>query len=351
MYKLSDKIANLTSYEPIKGDFSVRLDANESYIPLDISIVAEIAKEIQKIDYNRYPDPTAERACKAFGEFYGIESSFITAGNGSDELISVIINGFFKKGEKVVITSPDFSMYKFYCHISEVEAVILNKSADFEMTAEQIIGLVKNSNAKGLVLSNPCNPTSRGICKADVLLIANSLPDVLVVIDEAYMDFDDMSILNTANGFDNVIVLRTCSKAFGLAAIRLGFAVANSKITKAIRAIKSPYNVNTLTNVAGSVVLSHKDYLKECTQKIIAQRKKLFTMLKQIEGITVIDSLTNFVFIKTKNSENIAKSLQEKGIAIRQMGDTLRITAGSDSELEMFIKAFNTIYNLKVEAL
>lgn len=340
MYKLNEKAASMQPYQPLKGNFSVRLDANESYIDLSQSIKEEIAAEIKKIEFNRYPDPLAENACTAFADYYGIDRELVTAGNGSDELISVIINGFFERGGKVVITSPDFSMYGIYCRIAEINAVTVKKDQNFDITADDIISAAKSNNAKGVIFSNPCNPTSRVLPPNEIMRIISSLQDTLIVLDEAYMDFYGEGLLKESGKYNNLIVLKTCSKAFGLAAIRLGFAVACKTLTNALRALKSPYNVNSLTAAAGCVVLGKKDYLISCSQKIINQRKKLYNMLSGVNGIKVYESASNFVFVYTEKSEKIFNSLLNKGIAIRQLGDCLRINAGSDSEQEIFFKAF-----------
>jgi histidinol-phosphate aminotransferase len=346
MYKLNKKAALLKPYEPLKGKYRIRLDANESFIPLDREIVNEIAEEIKKVEFNRYPDSLAENACAAFADYYGLDRQFVTAGNGSDELISVIINGLFERGDSIVITSPDFSMYRIYCGLAEINPVIYNKKEGVDISAEEIVETVKKSGAKGLIFSNPCNPTSKGLCEDDVKKIINSLPDTLIVLDEAYMDFDGGGLLKEAAGYDNLIVLKTCSK-FGLAAIRLGFAVAGRTLTNALRAIKSPYNVNSLTAAAAAVVFKHKEYLKACVAKIISQREKLYNLLKDVKGIKVVNGVTNFVFVHTEKSKAIYESLLKKGIAVREMGGCLRITAGSDNENAALIKALTeTLDNL-----
>lgn len=343
MYSLNKKIEALEPYQPLDGDFEVRLDANESFIELDEAIAEEIGEAIKKIPFNRYPDPMANKCREAFAAFYGIDKDLVVAGNGSDELISVIVNGFFERGDRVLITSPDFSMYRFYCHIAEVEAEVLEKSP-LEVSADEIIRRAKECGSKGVILSNPCNPTSKGLCRQDVLKMAESLPDKLIVIDEAYMEFWDESIMRHVPDFDNVILLKTCSKAFGLAAIRLGFAVANRRLSRAVAAIKSPYNINTMTNVAGAIVLSHADYLKECIRRIREQRDKFYSILKEIEqegaGIKVYSSCSNFVLIECPDAKGVFEKLLKRGVAVRRLGQYLRVTAGSDGEIAKFISAF-----------
>lgn len=343
MYRLTDKINRLTPYQPMEDECEVKLDANESYLNLPADIAGEIAENIKKIKFNRYPDTLAKNACKAFGEYYGVKSEYITAGNGSDELISVIINAFFNRGEKVVITSPDFSMYSFYCKLSEIEAIDYNKTFEnnFDINIDKIIDAVKKSGARGLIFSNPCNPTSRGIAREEVVRLIESLPQTLIIVDEAYSDFyQGLSVIDLAAGYDNVFVLKTCSKAFGLAAIRLGFAIACKTLTTALRTVKSPYNVNSLTAAAAETVLKRKDYLVSCTEKICGQRKKLTKMLEQIGNITVIESMANFVYVKVKNAKVVQQKLRDKGILIRYLDGDLRINVGSDGEMQKFVDAF-----------
>lgn len=340
MYKLSEKAAAFAPYQPLKGDYTVRLDANESYMDLSEHIKEEIAIRIKEIKFNRYPDPLAENVCLAFSDYYGIDKDYITAGNGSDELISVIVNGFFNRGGKVVLTSPDFSMYSIYCKIAEINTVNLIKNDIYEISADDIINAATENNVQGIIFSNPCNPTSKVMTSSEVSRIIKSLPDKLIVLDEAYMDFYGEGLIKEAAGYDNLIVLKTCSKAFGLAAIRLGFAVCCKTLTNALRAFKSPYNVNSLSALAGEVVLRKKEYLSDCAKKIILQKNKLYKMLCGVKGISVFESASNFVVVKTEKADNIQKSLADKGIAIRRLGDCLRINAGSDTEQEIFFKAF-----------
>lgn len=171
---------------------------------------------------------------------------------------------------------------------------------------------------------------------------------MLVIIDEAYMDFGDMSVMDAVNEFDNLIVLRTCSKAVGIAAVRLGFAVSNRRIAKALTAAKSPYNVNSITQQIGATVLQNKQYLKDCIAQIIESRNELYKEICAIAEnsskiIKVYKPETNFVFVKLDGAEQVHKALLEKGIAVRCFKDYLRISAGSKSENSALIKALKEI--------
>ncbi len=339
-YSLNQKIKDLEPYEPISGTYKIRLDANESPFSYTDEIKEKIAEAVKTIDYNRYPDPMAGELCGAFAEFYEIDKNLVTAANGSDELISIIETAFLMKGEKLLFIAPDFSMYKFYSSICEAECVQVNKNAELEITADEIIKAIKDSGAKCVIFSNPCNPTGQGLGREDVRKILSSV-DALVVDDEAYMDFWNQSMIGETEKYDNLIVLRTASKAFGSAALRLGFAVANEKITKALKAVKSPYNVNSVSQKIGAIVYSEKDYFRKSLESIVYNRDLLYNGLRNCGcmcgDFKVYATVTNFVFIKTSMAFDIWKYLLSKSIAVRYMGEYLRISAGTDRETSVVV--------------
>ncbi len=169
-----------------------------------------------------------------------------------------------------------------------------------------------------------------------------------MIVDEAYMDFWDQSVLDEIGNYDNLIILKTCSKAMGLAGIRMGFAVAGETITTALRSVKSPYNTDTISQMICKAVLDEKDTLDRLCTEIVESRKFLqeqFLALskKYVKLEKVYDSVTNFVFIKTSLSQEIYKRLLEKSISIRYMGSYIRITAGSPEENTSVVKALDEI--------
>jgi histidinol-phosphate aminotransferase len=344
MYQLNEKIRDLKPYDPITGYYPIRLDANESFIQVPGSILSKIQRAVTEVPYNRYPDPYAVELCESFASFYHVNPKNVTAGNGSDELISVLCNAFLMKGETVMTVSPDFSMYHFYSSIVEANCIQYEKEPDLTIDVDEMIAKAEKNNVRMIVFSNPCNPTSLGLKREDVRHLISSV-NALVVLDEAYMDFWDQSLLEEVENYDNLIILKTCSKAFGMAGIRLGFAVANRTITQAIQAVKSPYNVNLLTQKIGSIVLQEKELISSGIDEILKSKNDLYSELKRIEGnspdrMHVYESVTNFIFIKMKDSKRMFESLLSAGIAIRYMGEYIRITAGTEKENAELIKAF-----------
>lgn len=342
MYKLNKKISELTPYSPITGDYKIRLDANESCFNLPDDIIEDIKKIVADIDYNRYPDPYATELCKAFADYYEINPENVTAFNGSDELITLLMTTFMMSGDTLVTVEPDFSMYRFYASLAELNCISASKNEDLSVDIDAVIKTVNENNAKGVIFSNPCNPTSKGINKDDIIKLITSV-DALVILDEAYMDFWDKSILNLVNDYDNLIIMRTASKAVGMASIRLGFAVTNKVNSNALKAVKSPYNVNTISQKIGALLYKNKEFLQNRRNTIVSLRKSLYNSLKEVEKefpnkIKIVDGCSNFIFIKTPIGKDIFDFFLSNKTAIRYMGDYLRITAGTENENKIVVE-------------
>ncbi len=344
-YILNEKIRDLKPYDPIEGQYDIRLDANESFCTVTTDIAAKMLYNAAFTALNRYPDPIAKDVCSAFAEHYQVNAANVTAGNGSDELISVICNAFLMKGDNMITLAPDFSMYKFYSSIVEATCIEMKKRDDLTIDVDELISLSNQNNAKMILFSNPCNPTSLGLKREQVRKLIRSV-NALVVLDEAYMDFWDQSLLSEVNEYDNLLILRTCSKAFGMAAVRLGFAVANATLTNAIKAVKSPYNVNSITQTLGTVILKEKELSQAALREILDSKNDLYAGLKELENkhpnqMKVYESCTNFVFIKTPKAKDIYEYLLKNSIAIRFMGEYIRITAGTKAENAAVLEKLN----------
>ncbi len=350
MYQLNEKLIKLSPYDPIEGNFKIRLDANESPYNLPDDLKKEITNRITQLNINRYPDPMAKSVVEAFAKYYNINPDCVTAGNGSDELISIIENCFLQKGDKILSLSNDFSMYRFYAQLSELENVVLQKEGDLSINVDKIISACNaDKSIKAMIFSNPCNPTSLGITANEVKKLIKSV-NCLVIVDEAYMDFWNESILNCVEEFDNLIILKTCSKAIGAAGIRLGFAIAGKTITNAIRAAKSPYNTDSISQLIGTVLFEEQNWLKTANAQIIENTKALYQGICKIcieTNNTVLKTpqkpCTNFVFIQSDFCNEIFDKLSKKSIAIRNFGTYLRICSGTETENNILITALNEI--------
>ena len=351
MFKLPDKVTKLKPYDPITGSYAVRLDANESYFDLPQVLKAKIADQIEQISFNRYPDPIATEVVEAFADYYDIAPDCVTAGNGSDEIITLLLNCFMQSGQKLVTVAPDFSMYGVYASLAEIEVVTVQKKENLQIDTDALIAACQSANA--VVFSNPCNPTSLGIPRSEVIRLIESAPDCMVIVDEAYMDFWDESVLDLVTKYENLVVLRTCSKAIGLAAARMGFAVMNPAKTQLLRAAKSPYNCDAISQKICATVLREKSLLQHCRDEIIVQTQRLYTAMVELAQRypdlleTVYAPRTNFVFVKTAYAKEIFEQLEQAGIAVRCFPNGLRICAGTRREQTLLISELEQILQPK----
>ena len=348
MYQLNDKIKNLVPYEPISGTYDIRLDANECPVNLPDDIRAQFHKRLDEISFNRYPDPLAERLVNSFAEYYNIDPECVTAGNGSDELIFLIESAFLQKGDKMLVVAPDFSMYNFYSSICEVECDSFIKNENLDIDVDALIEKINRDKIDMVIFSNPCNPTGRGINRAQAEKLVSSV-EALVILDEAYMDFWTESLLDKIGDYSNLIIFRTASKLVGAAALRLGFAVADPTISRAIKAVKSPYNVNSVSQAFGEVVYKNKDFLQNRQKNIVNNKNILYNGLVEIaesrQDLKVFESVANFVFMKTDCSREIWEYLKAKSIVVRLMGEYLRITAGIEHEVDAVLNALREFFS------
>lgn len=337
MYTLAKKVRDLTPYTPVDGDFRIHLDANESFLSLPDRLRQKIAGRVAALPFNRYPDPLAKELSEKYAAVYGISPELLTVGDGSDELISMINGCLLEKSDKVMTFSDDFSMYAFYSFLSEHPAVVMQKGADFQIDVGAALERIRAEGVRAVIFSNPCNPTGRGLPKETVRRLVQGT-DALVVLDEAYMDFWCESLLPEVEKYDNLIILKTCSKALGLAGLRVGFAVANRALTRALQAVKSPYNVGLLPQAAAAAVLEEPGYLEDCVQALLASRRELEAGLRALSAAypgklpKVYPSVTNFVLVSCPEAEAAAAFLAGRGIAVRKFSGYLRISGGTAAE-------------------
>ncbi len=349
MITLPEKLSKMTPYDPSENIYRIRLDANESFFELPLELKDAISDGIMSIDFNRYPDPAVSAVRELAGREFKVAAQNIVVGNGSDELLSLIVNTFVPRGGKVMTVLPDFSMYQFYAEVAELEVVNALKNNEYQLDYQELIARAQEEKPNLLIFSNPCNPGGQGYTHPEILKICNALDDTLVVVDEAYMDFWDQSILDVSCAFENVLVLKTLSKAYGCAALRMGFAIGDKDLIDQLNKTRSPYNVNSLSQMAAICVLEDTSWAKEQTAEIIARKEELESAMIELEekyGVFhVLPTHTNFVVLQSEKAEQIFEELKNRSISIRYFAkySMLRITTGDDMENSYLIEEMEDI--------
>lgn len=342
-----ESLNDFQSYEPEIGDYKIKLDANEAYFNFPMELVEEMLSTIKESLFNRYPDPSSLKVCSIYSKYAKVPRENIIAGNGSDELIQIIVNAFVDKDDNVLVITPDFSMYNIYTKISGGNIIEFQVSSEFKLDIDGLITTANESKVKILFLSNPNNPTGQVISRNNIIKIIEG-SDCIVVIDEAYYEFYGESVTDLVSTYENLIVLRTCSKAVGLAALRLGFLITGTQLISELKKVKPPFNVNSISQEIASVVLSKPEIIQRNLDTIIEERDYLYDNLTKMAGIKPLKSNANFILFKIDNSTQVKYRLQKQDIIVRSftsdmLKDYIRVTVGSRFENQSFLKEMEEI--------
>lgn len=321
-----------------KGRASVWLDANEN--PFDQEFEDNI---------NRYPDPLQGNLKSELAKRYNVAPNQIFVGNGSDEAIDLLIRLFCVSGrDKIVVQPPTYSMYAQTAAIQNVESDSCPLRDDFQADLSNLKRCLDDRSAKLVFFCSPNNPTGNDM-NLDGIREILAMENSIVVVDEAYAEFSDQTALDLLEDFDNLVVMRTLSKAYGMAGLRVGVAVANSKIIDFLNTIKPPYNVNQLSQLTALTQLQSKQWEGQI-KTLVGERDILLEALGNTGYFDkVYPSQANFILVQTKAAQKLYQFLSERGIVIRnrngQVKNALRITVGTKQENAELLKALKQFYN------
>lgn len=317
------------------------MDANENSLGSVIN---------NDLELNRYPDPAQGELREKLGKVLGIEKDKLFLGVGSDEIIDLLIRIFCEPVKSsVIIPEPTYGMYKVSCDINDVPVIETELDNDFQPVNETIFSLSKAST-KMLFLCSPNNPTGNVLDKDKVEKLVKSFEGV-VVVDEAYIDFEyQHTLAPLIEQYDNLVVLRTFSKAWGLAGIRCGYCIASKKIIEYLFKVKAPYNMNKLTADTVLHALDKVEKRNEYIALLSSERNRVIAELRKIDKIDkVFPSNANFVLFKVDNARMVFGKLADKGIIIRDrsnqvnLQNCLRVSIGSKQENDNFLNTLRSI--------
>lgn len=334
---IKQSIGLLKPYVIAKESMHTKLDANENPFNLFDKIREKFIDEIMDLELNRYPDTDSNELRGLLAKSIGAKKENILCGNGSDEIIQIIINTFVDKEEYVITHNPTFSMYKIFTMIAGGVALEVPCKNAFYIDVDQIIQEANGRKAKVIFLCNPNNPTGILIPRKDIEKIINNTK-AIVVVDEAYYEFLDETVIDLVNQCERLIVLRTLSKAYALAGARIGYAVAHEKTMELLYRVKPPYNVNVFSQTIGKLFLQQRQLINDHVQRIKKERDYLVEIFSKIEGIEIFPTSSNFILIKSLEAKKIMEACKENGIAIRGFAkegllqDCIRITVGTREE-------------------
>lgn len=341
-----DKISKFDSYNrPNKNIGSLKLDANENFA-LKKKFILDIALQAAKgTDLREYPLDQFQEIYRQLAKYTGINKKYLAVGNGSDQIIELILS-IIGKGQRVTIFTPTFSYFINRCKLHELTVYRVPLSRE-NNTLHKIEFLESAKLSDIVYICSPNNPTGNQFDKQMILEIIDSLEDKLILLDEAYVEFADYSLLPFAPKYDNVIILRTLSKAFGLAGARVGYLVANERFAQVFRSsIQSPYPLNSLSLTIAGIVLSQYNYVNKTIKMIKEERTRVFYQLARLQGIKPFESNANFIFFESFNKyEAILKSLKKERLVVKAFGNVegrkgcIRVTIGTKNMNDKFLQS------------
>jgi histidinol-phosphate aminotransferase len=345
MFNLDDLVReNIKRLKPyssardeFKGEANVFLDANEN------SFGSPLTKW-----YNRYPDPLQSKVKERLSAVKAIPSANIFLGNGSDECIDLLIRAFCEPGtDNMIICPPTYGMYEVSANINNVPVKKVSLTPDYQLSLEAIANAI-DANTKLIFLCSPNNPTGNSLNREDVEVLLNNYFGI-VVIDEAYINFSRFrSFTQELKDYPNLVVMQTLSKAWGLAALRIGMAFASEEIVHILNKIKPPYNINQASQELVLQALDHVQEVNDMIREIVNERQLLEKALPSIGLVQVIHpSDANFLLVQVTEPVRIYQYLLDRGIVVRDRSRVelcegcLRITVGTPHENKLLLEALN----------
>jgi histidinol-phosphate aminotransferase len=343
------KISTIEKYTIPSGNNYCKLDANENVV-LDKNFLINISlNSLKKIDLRRYPIELYEDLYKKLSNYLMISKRSLVLGSGSDQIIDLLLT-LIGRGRRLTSIYPTFSYFKTRCQLHKVGfSEILLSSIDNTLNNGKFIEDAKKSHA--IYLCSPNNPTGNQFEKSQILEILSSLENNLVIIDEAYVEFAEYSLTSLVQKYPNLVVLRTFSKAVGLAGARIGYMIANEELADLFRnKIQLPYAVNSISLAIAISVISNPEKMEKSISLIKDERERLYRNLSNVKKINVYKSDANFLFIKCNEKyDRILEALENSRIIVKALGNIekygkcIRITIGTKKMNNKILSIFNNI--------
>lgn len=345
---------NLRKIEPyVPGEQSkdkniVKLNANENPYPPSPRVLDAI-KDFDCSALRLYPNANATELKQALADYYNVDVKNVFLGNGSDDVIAIAFQAFFNSDLPIVFPDLTYSFYPVWCSLFNIAYKTYPVDDSFRINVEDY----KESNG-GVVIPNPNAPTSLGEGREFVEKLLDCNQDSVVIIDEAYVDFGGTSSIPLVNKYENLLVTGTFSKSRSLAGLRIGFAIGSERLISVLEAVKNSYNSYTIDSVsikAGVASILDDEYFNSTCEKIIATRQRVTDEMRNL-GFTVLDSQTNFIFATRDDlsMKNLFEHLKTKKVFIRyfsipRIDNYVRITIGTDNEMDIFLKELKEYVN------
>jgi len=344
-YQPSPTLAQISQEIGIPVPKIIKLDAGEN--PYVRKLLSKI--KLNPFQVTRYPDPYCLELKKALSVYTGYPPEWIMCGNGSDELIDLVIRLILVPGDQLIINPPTFPMYEFYGNLNYAKVIKITRQSDLNVNLRKITKTI-SPKVKLIFVDSPGNPAGV-VCPRETIITLLEETKLTVVVDEAYFEYCGKTAIDLVNKYPNLIILRTFSKWAGLAGARIGYLVAQPEIISKLNAIKSPYNVNVFAQILAIQVLNNKQKYLNLIKTITKDRRKMIQKLTALNKATVYPTESAYVVVKIPKAKNLKQFLYQNGILVKYLelptlGKCLRISICPAPQTNQLVSTIRRFYEV-----
>jgi len=348
-YDVGETIEGLARKLGKKPSEILKLNSNENFFVPKAFLKSILEEVVEETDPRIYPRDEKLELEEALGRHVGVSPRQIVIGEGSDQLIDLMSRAFLRHGDSALSITPTFPMYEQCVRIQGAKFAAIPLREDFSLDIDEMLDLAR-SDAKILFLCSPNNPTANQFELKEIQCLLEEF-DGLMIVDEAYVEFSEQSVASLIEKNENLVVLRTFSKAFGLAGLRLGYAISNIDLASTLsERFQMPYVATSIALKTGIRLLQRIDLIKKAVEEVKTERKNLIERLNEVSGVHAFNSQANFVLMKISNdSDEVNRALLDRGVIVRNLGrvlhveNCLRVTVAPPDMTERFIRELKEV--------
>lgn len=344
-----EALTNLVPYDAKEINARIVLASNENPLNMPKELQERISDHLPRFQFNRYPDATAPRLREMIAQANGVDPDNVLIGNGGDEIIMLLFQSWGGPKRKMLNFPPTFAMYEVDAQVSDTQIVSIPRLADFSIDEEATFKRLEKGDIDLIFIANPNNPTGN-LTDESFLIELLERTDALVCVDEAYFEFSRSTIRPHLDRFPNLVILRTFSKAFSLAALRVGYVLGHADVIRQFKKVRQPYSVSAFSQWAAQMVYRNRMMFEGTIEDIVNERDRITAELKAIDSVEVFKSEANYVMFRTPFASIIWRDLlYSYSIYIRDftrtpgLEDCLRVTVGSPEDNSEFLSALKEI--------
>lgn len=348
-FRVREDLRDVTPYGAPQLDVPVRLNTNETATPPPEIFAAELAKQLADLPLNRYPDRQHMLLREALAARVGRDAHELWAANGSNEILLQLLQAYGGPKRTLMYPHPSYSMYPELCRTTLTNAVSFPLDSNYRLSVEAAKAAVATHNPDLILVPSPNNPVGT-LCTQDAIVALHDSSQALVIVDEAYIEFaaPEASVLPLVGQLDRLVIVRTFSKAFRLAGLRLGYLIAPTYVVDDLQTVRLPYHLDQIKQVAARTALAHEEAFLTHRQEIASERDRITGVLSERGDVTVYDSAANFFLLRSTVPDMFTRLL-DHGVLIRDFSTVagldgcVRVTVGTPEENDRFLEAVTAV--------